>query len=773
MQTKNNNGKKKIWFDEEKFKSVQDKLTKDSWKPWYSATCVEALTYCLKNCGSLNSLKWIKTTDDIKNFCFYFPEILKTHLYNEKNKCWIENPFDNNDFCNAMFDLLNEDKSNLSRNCVLLLEGICFPNIHKDGQNTFLFQSIIINGMKLFFSNEWNHMPKPSGRFMNLLTTKILESGVKDCCTKFINSKLKLTIKPDEFSSRNLIFVQENNDDIQTRNNLIVSYLSLFLDKKFKYPFECEKNGLDFIEGAMNIYESMYKKFMDLTYSKAENAIYDFFNGFSIHFIKHIIDAYREDKTVSIKYKHGIYLFNRFCSILQNDTQHLNQISEHLFMIINVDKDFVLPYKNAYGKWNSIKLGFKFCFNTVENYVQNKYSSEKSMIDLWNGKILNYEELLPDELIDKIEEHNDKSKPKLQFDIKQEIFLLKNCIFHCDGNKFLENLEHLCKIFGLISDKNGKAKKIDDIHLEDLFKLLSDNKFNLFKYVCKLESYYGAVSIRGIEFLISEFDKFIEYHSVNNETDKLFFPNQGYIKSQKNSLFPNKHVHFLYNFMITKFIKAQTKSDELAEIVSILLEKFGSVYDLIYEVKDILAKNDYGYKLKSLWNFVLDCILHVDKESNKSVLSLLIKLVNDHLKKYTEENDLEQGKIALSLVKSAVLLFNVAKAFDYDTSIFSDGQKQKHKNSISDKTFDLLNKIIEDENFKSFFDLDPTLRDDLKSIQVCFEEMKNLKFEVIYYLTNEIFNPNVEHLEQFSPLLKKCADTTVCNMDLTSLLVSF
>ena len=68
MQTKNKD-KKEIWFDKEKLNNIQDKLTKDSWKPFYSATRLEALTYCLEKYVTSD---WIKTTDDLKNFCFYF-----------------------------------------------------------------------------------------------------------------------------------------------------------------------------------------------------------------------------------------------------------------------------------------------------------------------------------------------------------------------------------------------------------------------------------------------------------------------------------------------------------------------------------------------------------------------------------------------------------------------------------------------------------------------------------------------------------------------------
>ena len=755
MQTKNKD-KKEIWFDKEKLNNIQDKLTKDSWKPFYSATRLEALTYCLEKYVTSD---WIKTTDDLKNFCFYFSDILKTHLYDEKENRWLENPFDDGKFCNAMFNLLNKDKSHLSRNCVLLLENFCLPDIHTRNQNTALFYSITINVMNLFFTNKWDHMPKPSDQFMSFLRNNIRMCDIENYCTKFINSKLQAGLKPEELKSRKWIVVQENNNDIQTQNNFVISSLSLFLDKNFKYPFECEKNELDFIKSAMNIYENMYQKFMDLPHSKKKDAIYDFFNLFSSNFIKHIICSYREDKTASIKYKHGIYLFYRFCLILQNDEEHLNLVLENLFKIIDIRQDFVLPYKNAYGTWNLIKC----CGSIATNFIANKLSSEKSVSDLMNGQILNYEELLPDELIDKMKKYNDKSKSELQFDIKQEIFLIKNGIFYCDENKFLENIESICKIFGLISDKDGKAKKIDDIHLKDFFKVLAKSKFNLFKYVCKLESCYGDVAIRGISFLISEFEKFIKYHSLQGETNKLFLSNSNNNTFTKNPLFPNPYVHFLYNLMITKFIKAQTKSDELAEIVSILLRRFGSIYNLIKQVKNILAEKNYGYKLKGLWNFVLDCVLYVDKESNKSILSLLIKLVNDNLKKYLEKNDLEQGEIALSLVKSALLLFNVAKAFDYDTSIFFGGQEQKHKNDISKRTFDLLNKIIEDKNFKLFFELDKTLSVDLTSIKNCFKQITNLKFEVLLYLNDEIFNPNVKQLEEFSPLLEKCAD--ICNED--------
>ncbi len=756
IKTKNNYERKNIWFYKEKFKSVQDQLTKDSLNPFYSATRVEALTYCLKK---YITLQWIETNSDLKNFCFYFPEILKTHLYDEKNKCWLENPFDNKNFCNAMFDLLKKNKKNLSRNCVLLLENFCLPDIHADNKNVYLFQTIAINAMNLFFTNKWNHIPKPSNDFIDFLREQICKYDIEDYCTEFINSKLKSGLVPIELSSRKWILVQENDDAIQTRNNFVIFYLSLFLDKKFKYPFECEKNGLDFIESAMNIYENMYKTFMKLPHKKREDAIYDFFNMFPIRFIKHIIYSYREDKTASIKFKHGIYLFYRFCSILQNDKKQLNLVLENLFRMIDIRQDFVLPYQNAYGTWNFIKLWS----SVAKNVAANEISNEKSIFDLKNGQILNYKELLPDELIDKINEYNNKSKSKLQFDIKQETFLIKNGIFHCDENKFLENIESICKIFGLISNKDGEAKKIDDVHLKDFFKLLANNKFNLFKYVCKLESCYAGLAIRGISFLISEFEKFINYHSVKNEANKLFLSNSNDNTFTKKHLFPNPYVCSLYNLMITKFIKAQTGSDELADIVSILLKRFGSIYDLIYKVKNILVEEDYGYKLKGLWNFVLDCVLYVDKGSNKSILSLLIKLVNDNLKKYTEKNDLEQGKISLDLVRSALLLFNVAKAFDYDTNTFYGGQKQKHKNNISDKTFDLLNKILGDENFKSFFELDKTLSIDLQSIKACFQQIKNLNFEVLFYLTDEIFDPNVKQLEQFSPLLEKCVD--ICKKD--------
>ena len=100
--------------------NIQDKLTKDSWKPFYSATRLEALTYCLEKPVTSD---WMTTVDDLKNFCFYFSDVLKTHLYDEKENCWLENPFDDGKFCNAMFNLLNKDKSHLSRNCVLLLEN--------------------------------------------------------------------------------------------------------------------------------------------------------------------------------------------------------------------------------------------------------------------------------------------------------------------------------------------------------------------------------------------------------------------------------------------------------------------------------------------------------------------------------------------------------------------------------------------------------------------------------------------------------------------------
>ena len=750
MQTKNKD-KKEIWFDKEKFKSVQNQLTKQNW--FSPATRVEALTYCLEKPVTSD---WMKTVDDLKNFCFYFSDVLKTHLYDEKENCWLENPFDDGKFCNAMFNLLNKDEFHLSRNCVLLLENFCLPDIHTNHQNMDLFYSIAINTMNLFFTNKWNHIPKPSNNFIDFLRKQIFLYDIENYCTEFINSKLKSGLEPKKLSSRNWIFVQANDYDIQTQNNFVISYLLLFLDKKFKYPFECEKNGLDFIESAMNIYENMYKTFIKLPHKKREDAIYDFFNMFSIRFIKHIIYSYREDKTASIKFKHGIYLFHRFCSILRDDEKRLNSVLENLFKIIDVEEDFVLPYKNAYGKWNFIKL----CGDVGKNYIANKLSSEKSISDLINGQILNYEELLPDELIDKMKSHNDKNKPKLQFDIKQEIFLIKNKIFYCDENKFLENIESICKIFGLISNKDGEARKIDDIHLKDFLKLLADNKFNLFKYVCKLDSCYGGVAIRGISCLIPEFEKFIiNYHSVKNETNKLFLSNSNNNTFIKDHLFPNPYVCSLYNLIITKFIKAQTESDELADIVSILLEKFGSIYDLIYQVKDILAEKNYGYKLKGLWDFALDCILYVDKASNKSVLSLLIKWANGSFKKYVGQDVLEEGEITLSFVRKAMLLIDVAKAFDYDTNIFCEGTKSE--NGTSKKTFDLLNKIIEDENFKLFFELDKTLPIDLISIKKCFEQMENLKFEVLFYLNDEIFNPNVKQLEEFSPLLKKCAD--ICN----------
>ena len=738
-----NNCKKEIWFDREKFESFRVKAPTKNWLS--SANDLETLTYCLEN---HNSLEWVKTFDDLKNFCFYFPEILKTHLYSEKDKRWLENPFNNDDFCTAMFNLLKKDKKNLLRNCVLLLEGICFPNIRATDSSFTLLSCEVCDSIKLFFTNKLDHMPKPINKFMNFLTDNISKSDVKKYCTKFINTSLKLKLKSEELSSRKWISVQENDLDIQIQNNFVVSYLSLFLNKGFKYPSKCEKDGLDFIESAMNLYENMYKNLMDLPNDTKEFVTHDFFNNFSVYFIKDIIDVYRENKKASIKYKHVIYLFHKFNSILQNDMEHLNSVLEDIFIIINVKQDFVLPYENCYGKLDEFKLNPSNIGAGVANWIFN----EKSLIELKEGQILNYQELLPGELLNKINEHNGENN--LELNLTEQIVKFKisnkSRAFYWDTSGMLN---FIYKMFKLISKEHTKIKNIDDIHLNDVFNLLVNNKFSLFNYITKIECFYGDAIVRGMGILISEkFETFIDYHSIKSETNQLY-------RSHSNDKFinmhiiPNGYVQYLHNLMITKFVKAKTQSEELAEIVSILLKKFGSVYDFVQRVKYILSKPNYGYKLRELWDLFLDCILHVDKEGNKDVLSLLISWVDKNI----DESKWHKERILLDFVAAALFLITIAKGFEYETNIFCKVNEQRCY--LSEKTFNLLEKVINNENFYNLiarFNISSI--SDFENVKSCFEQMKIFKFEDLIYLSDEICNPNMKSLDLFFELVKRCAD---------------
>ena len=302
-----NNGKKKIWFDEKKLKNIQDELSSQNW--FFSATRVGALTYCLKN--HVKS-EWINSNDELKSFCFYFSKILRTHLLKEeetfdsttKKKCksyhWLGNPFNDVNFCNAMFSLLGEDKNNLASNCVLLLEQICFTSLDY-AKNIHRLYSAVSDSMGLFFTDRYSYIPKPSIKFMDFLCTNIKSV---DNIKKYYN---KFKCKEDF-----------DKNYASEECNFLISYLSLFLYPKFRLLFQCKKDGFEFVERAMDLYERMYNNFIksNESYMDNEGAIYLFFDVFSRSFIKNIIYAYRNDKDTSIKYKHIIYLIYRFYLII-------------------------------------------------------------------------------------------------------------------------------------------------------------------------------------------------------------------------------------------------------------------------------------------------------------------------------------------------------------------------------------------------------------------------------------------------------------------------
>lgn len=191
----------------------------------------------------LNKVKVSDFKGGITNFCFRFPDIVKdifghkcdpmvvttSGFFGKKTTTTKStNPFDYKDFCDAIFNFIDENSKNgeaKKQNYCLLMDRIFLGKfIGYDGKleydNTKNVIQVKING--IFDKSEWQHMPMVSSVFMEKLYEKINSEDIKRYTVKFVlgsKSENEEDANKFEVSKYGSIIIDTNSMNEENKEN--------------------------------------------------------------------------------------------------------------------------------------------------------------------------------------------------------------------------------------------------------------------------------------------------------------------------------------------------------------------------------------------------------------------------------------------------------------------------------------------------------------------------------------------------------------------------
>lgn len=469
-----------------------------------------------------------------------------------------------------------------------------------------------------------------------------------------------------------------------------------------------------------------------------------------------------------------LYLFEQF------------DIIKDMYKINCVDKSGEFSFNNLWYSLDGAKT--EAFWGTLKMFFKGR----KGLVSLFKGDWFNFNNLLPEALLKQVENYNSENKviTDKPFNLEDQVFKATNDIW-----------EKLGQILQLCIIKNTKNNDLKFLNLSAVFGFLRDKGFNVCDYIVKLEKLYSHIFDALLKGLVGKFENMIEKNNLSQYSDEL--PNeeittndndyfkkyilintsmkQTYAKIIKSltvnlfkSLLDEKNVNTIIKTKDRKdnnenknianeinIISDKRNSDEnkykqdinvvailLDNIVDVLLKRFGSLYGFIRKFEEAVVHHDDGDKILAILNFVIDFIFDKDKDSEKSIASLLMALLNRiDWSAILTLTSAQKKEIPEWFSLYYLILITCTKLLDCETNIYQKKSwfsRTTPKLKITNKLIVNLKQIMSDKNFielVNYFGID---KENLSKIPFFLDNISNLKVEdclCILYLAVGIPEP--------------------------------
>lgn len=354
-----------------------------------------------------------------------------------------------------------------------------------------------------------------------------------------------------------------------------------------------------------------------------------------------IVDIRLKDLTAKPNYKQGLE-YKDICIVLdtinkcfpeelkQKDGEELAQqqnvreeLMQYFFGLFDLVTEFVIYRKEGFGGVSDIIATLAELTpssNIIDAAVRKTFTVLKAGYNFLTGNLtLTKEDILPDEVVNKIKTEQTKNKNKNKSDAGNVLFDIKNG----GVNPGFEWADFINDVFlGATSSKPVATRKENfDKLLDVLYSNENEFLFDLNSWLKKLDGqmfwlieYFLKL---GTNAMAAKFPDDFSLKKVNklNPADELFVPDKNLANDRKKkgdiviqSLCMNENLRKIYFTFETQMLNKCLYKDSLEKLmIRTLSEKFGSIFNVLTELqKSIQNREKYPNKLSAVVSFVLE-----------------------------------------------------------------------------------------------------------------------------------------------------------------------